>query len=84
MTPEVTPEITPEVTAVPTADLYIEMITPAGHEARIERTISAGEGSIVVMLALLLASLWAMWLSQQAREWTRKGDYGADRAGDVG
>lgn len=65
-----TPTLTPEPTPTPTATLnfYVEMETPGGEAARLERTITAGDSAVVVMLALILASLWAMYVASLFRD----------------
>lgn len=65
------PESTPEVTEVPspeptpTLNYYVELVTPAGEPARIERSISAGDLAIIFLLAVLLVSVWGMYVSHR-------------------
>ena len=62
-TPTATPTETP--TATPTPNFYIEVTTPAGEPARIERAVSGGDLVIIVLLFALLISIWGMYLSDR-------------------
>lgn len=62
-TPE--PTLTPTATFTPTPNYYLEMLTPGGEAARIERTVTAGDWMIVVLLTLILASIWAKYVIER-------------------
>jgi hypothetical protein len=67
--PSLTP--TPSETPTPTATLayYAETTLSEGQGARFERTVTAGDFTIVVLLAALLFTLWGMMLYQWLRSW---------------
>jgi hypothetical protein len=64
-TPTPTETLTPTPTATATPNFYIEVVTPAGEAARIERTITAGDWVIIVLLTLILASHWAIHIVEK-------------------
>jgi hypothetical protein len=61
-TPTPTITLTPTATYTPTPQFFIEVTTPAGEAARIERAATGGDIVIILLLFALLASLWAMYL----------------------
>ena len=66
MTDTPTPTSTP--TETPTQlDFYIEMTTKGGEAARIERTVTAGDWMITVVLVIILASIWAQYVMDRIR-----------------
>lgn len=67
LTPSETP--TPTPTFTPTLEMFIEVELSDGQGARIERTVSAGEYTISVLLFVLIVSIWGMWLFNFLREW---------------
>jgi hypothetical protein len=66
-TPSETP--TPTATLTPTLAYYAETTLSEGQGARFERTVTAGDFTIVVLLAALLFTLWGMMLYQWLRSW---------------
>jgi hypothetical protein len=50
-------------------DFFIEVELSDGQGARIERTVTAGDYTIVILLFVLLVSVWGMWLLNFLREW---------------
>ncbi len=68
---ETTPEITPEATLAATPDFYIELVTPSGEPARIERLMTAGDLAIVFLLIVLLVSVWGFYLSPRGGKTNR-------------
>jgi len=68
-TPTPTETLTPSPTFTPTLDFFIEVELSDGQGARIERTVTAGDYTIVILLFVLLVSVWGMWLLNFLREW---------------
>lgn len=68
-TPTPTLTLTPTPTYTPTLELYMETVLSEGQGARFERTVSAGEFSISLLLFVLVVSIWGMWLFNFLREW---------------
>jgi len=66
-TPSVTP--TPSETPTPTLEFYSEMVLSEGSGARFERTVTAGDYTVVVLLAAILFTMWGYILYQWLRHW---------------
>jgi hypothetical protein len=69
-TPTETPTITPTATATftPTPNYYVELTAePSGVPVRIERSVSAGELWIIVLLFFIAVSLWAMYFAWRSK-----------------
>lgn len=61
-TPTDTPTPTPTPTPTATANYYLEMLTPAGEGARVDRTLRLDEFTIILLLFAVLVSIWLMYL----------------------
>jgi hypothetical protein len=66
-TPSETP--TPTATFTPTLVYVVETTFSEGQGARFERVVTAGDFTIVILLAALLFTLWGMMLYQWLRTW---------------
>lgn len=66
-TPIPTATFTPSPTFTPTLNFYIEVTTPAGEAARIERTVTIADYTQIVLLFAILISLWVMFIVQRFR-----------------
>jgi hypothetical protein len=68
-TPTPTLTLTPTPTYTPTLIYSTETAFDGGHGARFERTVTAGDYSVTVLLFLILISIWGMWFFNYLREW---------------
>lgn len=67
LTPSETP--TPTQTYTPTPEFYSVTAFSEGQGARFERTVTAGDFTIVVLLAAILFTLWGYMLYTWLRHW---------------
>lgn len=70
-TPTLTPSETPTLTLTPppTLEFYTEMVFSEGEGARFERTVTAGDYAVTVLLAAILFTMWGYILYQWLRNW---------------
>lgn len=66
-TPSLTPE--PTITPTPTLALYTEMVLNSGNGARFERTVTAGDFTISLLLFVLIVLITAQFLYTWLRGW---------------
>lgn len=68
-TPTPTETLTPTPTYTPTLAYYTETALSDGQGARFDRTVTAGDFTIVLLLAAILFTLWGTLLYQWLRSW---------------
>lgn len=68
-TPTPTETLTPTPTYTPTLVYYTETALSEGNGARFAREVTAGDFTIVILLAAILFTLWGMMLYQWLRTW---------------
>jgi hypothetical protein len=66
-TPVPTETPTPTPTYTPTPNFFIEMVTPGGEAARLERTVTVADYAVILLLLAILISLWSMYVMNLLR-----------------
>lgn len=66
-TPEPTMTLTPSATFTPTLDFFIEIPLGDGMGARVERSVTAGDYTIIILTFVLLISFWGYALLRELR-----------------
>ena len=69
LTPVPSETPTPTPTFTPTLEFYSETAFSDGNGARFERTVTAGDFTVVVLLAAILFTMWGYLLYSWLRNW---------------